>query len=252
MRNMLLFLFIFSLLHIPSLLAEHKKIVFSGKHVSNQVQVVVCPNCNFQNAYGAHKCGHCRFVFVVENTGISCHHCSFINAEGASFCSSCGQSLIVIEEEEVYVTCPYCHRRHIASTKCGCSHSQEEIIYDNHHTTTVIPRPLRVRVAPQGPILLDTFHKNDFQKERKEYNISRHTQGCSFSKLLIEVNVREEFAVILNSVQVRVNGHWQETTIGSRLYGGQNQIPVNIPEGATGLVCSFTHGRGSDVSVFIG
>ncbi len=252
MKSALFLLLVFSLLSLPSVWAGSGYSSSKGHKIvsvisSNQNSMIVCASCHFQNPYGTRYCGHCRVLLSVEVVGIPCSYCSFVNQQGASFCSSCGQSLVVIQE--VYVLCTHCHKKYKASPS-GCPHCvhEEEII---HYETQILP-PYSipsVTVRSSTSVLLDTFYKDSFGKERKEYNISGYTNGCSFCKLIVDVKVNEKFAVILNSVQVRVDGNWQQTTIGSRLKNGRNEFPVNVPAGATELVCSFTHGFGSDVSV---
>ena len=261
MKRVLFFLIVFSLLGFQSLWAGHWSSSSSSSR-TRTTTVLLCPSCHFQNACNASYCSRCGALLSAEAGGIPCSFCSFANPPGATFCGGCGRNLTAVQE--VYVVCPHCHKKYQAS-QSGCpscageNHGQTTRIYTPVLTTpvlttpvvttTTLSPPVRVRTHAPGCVLLETFHKDDFTKVRKEYDVSGYTNNGSFSRLIVDVKVNEKFAVILNTVHVRVKGRWQETTIGSRLNEGRNEFSVSVPEGATGVVCSFTHGRGSDVSV---
>jgi len=85
----------------------------------------------------------------------------------------------------------------------------------------------------------------------KKYTISSLTSKRSFSKVIIYNHITLKYAVIVNTINVWVNGAWQSYHISSRLKEGQNVFNVSIPQGAQFLIISFTHGKGAQITVYL-
>jgi len=244
-----------------------------------------CPYCHYLNPYNAKYCAKCgrqlssfstnQYSFMTvrcpychhsfqcseQNSRYVCQNCGTVNSSENIYCYNCGCK---IDTNILQVHCPYCRKYFIAKLypnslpyiQCPVCHKWYRsnlnscpfcINQSNQNQTT----PNTNSDQTNAIVKIDSFTKADYNKKVKKYTISPFTSGRSYSKVIINNHITLKYAVIVNTIKVRVNGGWQSYHISSRLKEGQNVFNVSIPQGAQFLVISFTHGKGSQITVYL-
>jgi hypothetical protein len=197
-----------------------------------------CQNCNSQVPPGARKCNHCGAQ--LQGMMYTCTYCgksipfNCTNPSGPMIlCPQCNNWYEAEEEN-----CSHCHH---GGKKGHHDDDDDEDDDSGHHSNS----------DAKGSCSIGSFTKTNYESEVMKCAIGGFTSNRSFSKVIVNVHVTEKHAVIINTIKVKVGGQWMNTDTGTRTKEGRNEFSVSIPQGATELLLSLNHGKGSQVSVSI-
>jgi hypothetical protein len=220
-------------------------------------QHLYCPYCRKKNTYN------------LSNTPLYCQSCHAQVPYGARNCNNCGASLQGMTYTCNYcsksvpfnysnpssptILCPYCNSWYEAEEEdCSrCHHGRGKGHHDDDDDDDDDDHGHHSKSDSHGTCSLGAFTKSNYDSEVAKYAIGGFTSNRSFSKVIVNVHVTEKHAVIINTIKVKVGGQWMNTDTGTRTKEGRNEFSVSIPQGATELLLSLNHGKGSQISVSI-
>ena len=196
-----------------------------------------CPECGYENTENAQYCAKCGQRLEHETEGIECPECGYENRDNAKYCAKCGEKLDYRRESHSRQ-----HRNDRYQERRDRERYDEEDDDSRHNSR-------RSSGRRSGPVSLGSFVKADYENDIKLYNIGSYTQNQSFSKVVVNIQVTQQWAVIIHTIKVQSSGGWSEIPVATRLNNGRNEFSVNIPQGSTQLVIAFNHGQGCEINV---
>lgn len=202
-----------------------------------------CGSCGKHHQSRHSSCGYPdsrhSSPFYIPGPVVTCPTCGFHNSPSNRFCGGCKRSTRRIKSEQycnrcnnhydyLYQQCPSCYpefpERHYRSKK-------------------------RYRID-NNPVLLGELYQGSNDKNVFVTNVAHLTKSQSYHKVVVSVD-GQGMLPILNTVKVKVNNRWMETTIGTRLSKGEQHFAIFVPQYATEILCSFKHGKGSSVTLWM-
>ncbi|MCK5707699.1 MAG: hypothetical protein KAI43_08600 [Candidatus Aureabacteria bacterium] len=276
----IIFTLLICFLIVPVVVADNSWLdIFNQGSQSNR-SGYECPSCRYQNKSNANYCAGCgakltsstnssysqnvycphchrNFGLNTSNTIALCQNCGARNKSNSSFCVNCGRKL---NTDQFFVNCPHCRQgfdvslSHSSNPSIRCTHCKRWYGSNNSSCPGCTRQksshnPIVKKHSSQ--VLIASFTKANYDKKVGKYNVSAYTGGRSFSKIIVDVNITEKHAIIINTIKVYYNGAWHPYAQNGRLSQGKNIFNVPIPQGASDVVFSFAHGRGSQVKVFL-
>lgn len=198
-----------------------------------------CPDCGYENTSDVEFCGKCGQRLEEESEEFECPDCGYENAYDVKYCGKCGERLSSSRSGH--------SRKHRSDRDYDRRNKRD--YRDRENNDRGNDRRRSSSESHSGPVSLGSFVKANYDNDIKVYNIQGNTRDQSFSRVVVNVRVTQQWAVIIHTIKVQSGGQWREFPVANRLQNGNNDFSVSIPQGSTQLVIAFNHGQGCEINV---